>query len=61
MRGGREGGEGEGRERERGKGERGREREGRETGGRTVTPIRLLKWLDVSKLKDAGIRPLVQY
>ena len=28
---------------------------------RTVTPIRLLKWFDVSKLKDAGIRPLVQY
>ena len=28
---------------------------------RTVTPIRLLKWFDVSKLKDAGIRPVVQY
>ena len=28
---------------------------------RTVTPIRLLKWFDVSKLKHAGIRPLVQY
>ena len=27
---------------------------------RTVTPIRLLKWFDVSKLKDAGIRPVVQ-
>ena len=28
---------------------------------RTVTPTRLLKWFDVSKLKDAGIRPVVQY
>ena len=28
---------------------------------RTVTPIRLLKWFDVSKLKYAGIRPVVQY
>ena len=28
---------------------------------RTVTPIRLLKWFDVSKLKDAGIRPVMQY
>ena len=28
---------------------------------RTVTPIRLFKWFDVSKLKDAGIRPVVQY
>ena len=27
---------------------------------RTVTPIRLLKWFDVSKLKDAGYRPEVQ-
>ena len=27
---------------------------------RTVTPIRLLKWFDVSKLKDAGNRPVVQ-
>ena len=26
---------------------------------RAVTPIRLLKWFDVSKLKDAG--PVVQY
>ena len=28
---------------------------------RTVTPIRLLKWFDVSKVKDSGIRPVVQY
>ena len=28
---------------------------------RTVTPIRLLKRFDVSKLKDAGIRPVMQY
>ena len=28
---------------------------------RTVTPIRLLKWFNVSKLKDAGIRPVMQY
>ena len=28
---------------------------------RTVTPTRLLKWFNVSKLKDAGIRPVVQY
>ena len=28
---------------------------------RTVTPIRLLKWFNVSKLKDAGISPVVQY
>ena len=28
---------------------------------RTVTPTTLLKWFDVSKLKDAGIRPLLQY
>ena len=27
---------------------------------RTVTPIRLLKWFNVSKLKDAGIRPVMQ-
>ena len=27
----------------------------------TVTPIRLLKWFNVSKLKDAGISPVVQY
>ena len=26
---------------------------------RTVTSIRLLKWLNVSKLKDAGIRPVM--
>ena len=28
---------------------------------RTVIPIRLLKWFDVSKLKDAGISSVVQY
>ena len=28
---------------------------------RTVTQIRLLKWFDVSKVKDSGIRPVVQY
>ena len=28
---------------------------------RTVTPIRVLKWFDVSKVKDSGIRPVVQY
>ena len=28
---------------------------------RTVTPIRLLIWFNVSKLKDAGIGPVVQY
>ena len=27
---------------------------------KTVTPIRLLKWFDVSKLKDAVIKPVVQ-
>ena len=27
---------------------------------RTVTPIRLLKWFKVSKLKEAGIRPVMQ-
>ena len=27
---------------------------------RTVTRIRLLKWFNVSKLKDAGIRPVMQ-
>ena len=28
---------------------------------RTETPIRLLKWFDISKVKDSGIRPVVQY